>query len=101
LIEGISHITFIVKDLVLATEFFTNIFQAKEIYSSGDKHFLCQRKSYLRRIKALGIDIKPERPRVNGEGRAIYFYDFDNYLFELHTGTIEERLKRYSFEIHV
>ena len=51
---------------------------------------------YLERIKALGVEIKPERPRVSGEGRSIYFYDFDNHLFELHTGTLAERLDCYS-----
>ncbi|HBL8290221.1 TPA: VOC family protein, partial [Listeria monocytogenes] len=50
---------------------------------------------YIERIKSLGVEIKPERPRVQGEGSSIYFYDFDNHLFELHTGTLEERLKRY------
>jgi fosfomycin resistance protein FosX len=25
-----------------------------------------------------------------------YFYDYDNHLFELHTGTLEERLARYA-----
>ncbi|MDP3309636.1 MAG: FosX/FosE/FosI family fosfomycin resistance thiol transferase, partial [Polaromonas sp.] len=24
-----------------------------------------------------------------------YFYDFDNHLFELHTGTLDERLRQY------
>jgi len=33
---------------------------------------------------------------VDGEGESLYFYDFDNHLFELHTGTLEERLARYS-----
>lgn len=53
-------------------------------------------ESYVERIKASGVDIRPARSRVIGEGRSIYFYDFDNHLFELHTGTLEERLKRYS-----
>jgi hypothetical protein len=35
-----------------------------------------------------------EGPRVEGEGRSLHFYD-DNHLFELHTGTLEERLERY------
>ncbi len=30
-----------------------------------------------------------------GEGRSLYFHDHDNHLFELHTGTLEERLARY------
>ncbi len=53
-------------------------------------------ESYVSRIQAAGVEIKPARSRVEGEGRSIYFYDFDNHLFELHTGTLEERLERYS-----
>jgi hypothetical protein len=34
-------------------------------------------------------------PRVEGEGESQYFYDFDNNLFELHTGTLAQRLQRY------
>jgi len=51
---------------------------------------------YLARIKDSGAEIKPERPRVPGEGRSIYFYDFDNHLFELHAGTLAERLDCYA-----
>jgi hypothetical protein len=38
---------------------------------------------YQTRLEALGVDIKPPRPRVEGEGQSLYFYDFDNHLFEL------------------
>jgi catechol 2,3-dioxygenase-like lactoylglutathione lyase family enzyme len=51
--------------------------------------------SCLSRIKALGLDVRESRPRVEGEGRSIYFHDRDNHLFELHTGTLQERLARY------
>lgn len=131
MIEGISHITFIVKDLAKATEFFEKIFDAKEVYSSGDDTFsLSPEKFFLIhdqwiavmegealpvrsynhmafkiaeedvelyqvRIQALGLECRTPRPRVPGEGRSIYFYDFDNHLFELHTGTLEERLACY------
>ena len=50
----------------------------------------------LERVKALGLDIREGRPRVAGEGRSIYFHDHDNHLFELHTGTLSERLARYA-----
>jgi fosfomycin resistance protein FosX len=50
---------------------------------------------YRTRIEALGLEIRESRPRVEGEGRSLYFYDDDNHLFELHTGTLEERLERY------
>jgi len=129
--EGISHITFIVKDLAKASLFFKNIFDAEEVYSSGDKMFSIAKEKffliggqwlaimegeslvertynhiafkikdeefalYEERVKALGVDYRPPRTRVVGEGQSLYFYDFDNHLFELHTGTLAERLKRY------
>jgi catechol 2,3-dioxygenase-like lactoylglutathione lyase family enzyme len=51
---------------------------------------------YRERILALGLDIRESRPRVAGEGRSLYFHDRDNHLFELHTGTLAERLARYA-----
>ena len=47
------------------------------------------------RLRSLGVEVQPSRPRVDGEGQSLYFYDFDNNLFELHTGTLEQRLERY------
>lgn len=46
-------------------------------------------------ILDLGLELRPERPRVEGEGRSIYFYGPDNHLFELHSGTLHDRLSRY------
>ena len=51
--------------------------------------------SFQTRLEALGVEIRPPRSRVDGEGLSLYFYDFDNHLFELHTGTLEQRLNRY------
>ncbi|QGX99392.1 FosX/FosE/FosI family fosfomycin resistance thiol transferase [Roseovarius faecimaris] len=48
------------------------------------------------RILSLGLELRPPRPRVEGEGRSLYFYGPDNHLFELHTGTLEQRLRRYA-----
>ena len=130
MIYGISHITFIVKDLGKATKFFKEIFEAKEIYSSEDKTFSISKEKlflindlwiavmegekieksynhiafkidesdyemYLKRIENLGLEIKVGRERVIGEGNSIYFYDYDNHPFELHTGTLETRLHHY------
>lgn len=53
-------------------------------------------EEYEKRIRELGLDIGSARPRVEGEGRSLYFYDYDNHLFELHTGTLSRRLERYS-----
>lgn len=50
---------------------------------------------YRARIEKLGLELRESRPRVEGEGHSLYFYDHDNHLFELHTGTLEERLDRY------
>jgi len=132
MILGINHITFVVKDLERGKLFFEKIFNAKEIYSSGEETFSLSKEkfflindiwvvimegepllqatydhiafsvseddfdAYAERIKGIGAEIKPGRPRVDGEGRSIYFYDFDNHLFELHTGTLSERMARYA-----
>jgi fosfomycin resistance protein FosX len=47
-------------------------------------------------IVRLGLDMKPPRPRVEGEGQSLYFYTPDNHLLELHTGTLDERLQAYT-----
>lgn len=131
MIEGLSHITFIVRDLERMTAILTGVFDARELYSSGPQTFSVAREKffqigdlwiavmegeplpsrsynhvafkiadaefdgYVAKIKALALDMRPPRPRVEGEGRSIYFYDNDNHLFELHTGTLAERLDRY------
>ncbi len=130
MISGISHITFIVKDLDKASKFFKEIFEAEEIYSSEGKGFSISEErfflindlwiavmegketeksynhiafkidesdyeKYLNRIEGLGLEIRTGRKRIDGEGNSIYFYDYDNHLFELHTGTLETRLLSY------
>ncbi|GAA1805597.1 FosX/FosE/FosI family fosfomycin resistance hydrolase [Agromyces neolithicus] len=47
------------------------------------------------KITGLGLEIRPPRSRVEGEGDSIYFYDDDGHLFELHTGSLRERLAVY------
>jgi catechol 2,3-dioxygenase-like lactoylglutathione lyase family enzyme len=51
---------------------------------------------YRERIASLGLEVRESRTRVDGEGRSLYFHDRDNHLFELHTGTLGERLERYA-----
>jgi fosfomycin resistance protein FosX len=55
----------------------------------------CDYDSCLSRIRSLGLEVREDRPRIEGEGQSIYFYDYDNHMFELHTGTLEQRLARY------
>ncbi len=132
MIESISHITFVVRDVERAGYLLRKIFDAKEVYDSSRKNFsfsyekffvvggvwvalmegepLPERSynhmafkvsdtdfdEYVSRIKRLGLDIRPGRERSEGESRSVYFYDYDNHLFELHTGTLDERLECYS-----
>jgi fosfomycin resistance protein FosX len=46
-------------------------------------------------IVALGLQLREARSRIVGEGQSLYFHDYDNHLFELHTGTLETRLAAY------
>ena len=129
-IRGVSHLTFIVRDLDRTSELFRLSLGALEVYDSGDRQFSLSREKffllgdvwlafmqgeplarsyrhvafavdddeleqYESRLIEAGVEVKPPRPRVEGEGRSLYFYDFDNNLFELHTGTLNERLERY------
>jgi fosfomycin resistance protein FosX len=131
MIQGISHITFIVKDLEKMTRLLVYIFDAEEIYSSGKQTFsISQEKFFLinglwiaimqgnsllektynhvafkiaeedyelyaARVKFMDLEVKESRSRVEGEGYSLYFYDYDNHLFELHTGTLNQRLQTY------
>lgn len=131
MIEGISHVTFIVRDLERMTMFLATVFDAEEVYSSGDVTFSISREkffmiggvwvaimegeslpdktynhvafkvsdeefdAYAERVRSMGVEVRESRSRVDGEGRSLYFYDYDNHLFELHTGTLEQRLARY------
>jgi catechol 2,3-dioxygenase-like lactoylglutathione lyase family enzyme len=131
MIEGLSHITFIVKDLDRTSDFLTSIFEAKEIYASGEKKYSCSKEKYFlinglwfaimegeplsektynhvalkvseasyekygERVRALGLEVLEGRNRIIGEGKSLYFYDYDNHLFELHTGTLDQRLESY------
>ena len=47
MIDGISHLTFIVKDLECASRFLRDIFDAEEIYSSGDITFSLTKEKFF------------------------------------------------------
>lgn len=47
-------------------------------------------------MRSLGVEMREPRKSVKGEAQSLYFYDYDNHLFELHTGTLDERLRRYA-----
>ena len=61
-------------------------------FKIADAHY----DEYSARISSLGLRFGKDRPRGAGEGRSICFYDYDNHLFELHSGTLEERLQHHA-----
>ncbi|MFA5906039.1 MAG: FosX/FosE/FosI family fosfomycin resistance hydrolase [Desulfobacula sp.] len=50
---------------------------------------------YKDRLTKAGVAFREGRPRIPGEGLSLYFYDYDNHLLELHTGTLKDRLENY------
>ncbi|WP_442581503.1 FosX/FosE/FosI family fosfomycin resistance hydrolase [Mesorhizobium sp. ASY16-5R] len=134
MVEGLSHMTFVVRNLDRMSRILTEVLGAEQVYSSGGDTFSLSREkffligdlwiaimegealparsynhvafkiddsdfdAYAERIGRLGLDLRPPRPRVEGEGRSLYFYDEDNHLFELHTGTLAQRLARYALK---
>jgi fosfomycin resistance protein FosX len=131
MIQGMSHLTFVVSDLDRMTRIIVEVLGGREIYASGAKqHSLSPEKFFdvgglwiaimqgealptrtynhvafkvsqeqlakaKLAIESLGLDMRESRPRVAGEGQSLYFHDYDNHLFELHTGTLAERLAAY------
>jgi fosfomycin resistance protein FosX len=133
--NGISHLTFLVKNLDRMAIFLCDGLGAVEVYDSHNKNFSLSREkffmlggvwiaamegtppldrsyqhvafsvsegdliAYRERLERIGAEVLPPRPRVSGEGLSLYVYDFDNHLFELHTGTLDQRLARYAAEV--
>ena len=53
---------------------------------------------WLNKLTKLKVNIVPGRPRDERDKRSVYFTDPDGHLFELHTGSLEERLRFYREE---
>ena len=132
MIEGLSHLTFIVRDLERMSRLIVDVLGGREVYASGEATFSVSREKFFvaggvwiaimegeplkertynhvafkvreedldglkRKIEALGLELSSSRSRVQGEGASIYFHDWDNHLFELHTGMLDQRLARYA-----
>lgn len=47
---------------------------------------------FQEKIESLGLTIFANENDENNENRSIYFYDYDNHLFELHAGNLVERM---------
>ena len=50
----------------------------------------------LERIRSLGLKAREGQSCVAGECHSICFHGYDNHMFELHSGTLEECLRRYA-----
>ena len=47
------------------------------------------------KISFLELELATSRSRKPEEGKSIYFYDYDNHLFELHAGNLQDRMRYY------
>lgn len=130
--HGVSHLTFVVRDLERMARFLCDGLGAREVYDSAgaerslspEKFFVlggvwiaamqgeppaarsyqhvafavdaAELPAYEARLRRIGAEIRPARPRIAGEGVSLYVYDFDDHLFELHDGSLEERLAHYA-----
>lgn len=130
-VEGLSHITLICQNLEKTANMLQQLFDAKEVYSSGNKTFSLSKEKFftiagmwfaimeggpvsktynhiafkvnendmdyfLEKVQSLGLEVLPGRSRNKAEGQSLYFYDYDNHLFELHSGNLDERLQYYA-----
>ena len=129
-ITGLSHVTFVVRDLERTAKLWREGLGAAEVYDSAAKSYSLSREKFFvlggvwvaimegepgsrsyrhvafqapeeeiprleSKVRALGAEVRPPRPRVEGEGVSLYFYDYDDNLLEIHSGTLEERLDAY------
>ncbi len=119
-IKNINHLAFACEDLEKSTHLFQYIFGAKLLKTTQEEKFLkltdfwiilikgkALEKSYnhyafqidpkdlpefAEKIKSLKLTVLPGKERAVGENHSLYFYDYDNHLFELHTGDLQTTL---------
>lgn len=96
MIKGISHVTFIVKDLEKSMRFFQSVFDAKEVYSSGDQTFSLSKEKFFT-IGSLWFAIMEGQPVERSYHHVAFDVsddDFELYLNKLKQLGIETRPPR-------
>jgi catechol 2,3-dioxygenase-like lactoylglutathione lyase family enzyme len=116
-VKGLNHLAFACENLEKSSHLFQYIFGAEELKKNQDEVFLKLadfwivlikgkplEKSYNHyafqvdpkdlheleeKIRSLKLTILPGRDRAVGENNSLYFYGYDNHLFELHTGDLQ------------
>jgi catechol 2,3-dioxygenase-like lactoylglutathione lyase family enzyme len=126
--QGLSHLTYIVRDLDRMARFLCHGLGGHEVSDPNEHSFALAHEKYFvvcgvwiaamkgepprersyqhvafqvpaeelpayrERLAALGVEFRPARKRGPGESESLYFYDFDDHLFELRAATLEQRL---------
>jgi fosfomycin resistance protein FosX len=116
-VKNINHIALACEDLEKTSHLLQHIFSAELLKETRDEKFLklssfwvvlikgkALEKSYNHiafqvdaadlpefeeKLKALNLNILPGKERIKGKNTSLYFYDYDNHLFELHTGDLQ------------
>lgn len=116
-VKSINHIALACEDLNNSLHLFQYVFDAELLKSTEEEQFLklgdfCVvlikgkrlEKSYnhiafqveteelskfQEKLKNLNLVILQGKDRMMGKNNSLYFYDYDNHLFELHTGDLQ------------
>jgi catechol 2,3-dioxygenase-like lactoylglutathione lyase family enzyme len=129
-LQGLSHVTYIVRDLERMARFLCHGLGGSEVPDTNQHSFTRAHERYFmvggvwiavtkgepprersyqhlafqvrpqdlpvcrERLAALGVEFRPARRAGPGEAESLYFYDFDDHLFELRTTSLRTRLQQ-------
>lgn len=93
MIEGLSHITFIVRDLDAMEEILTTVFDAKKVYDSGNKTFSISKERFFL-VGSVWIAVM--------EGKSLSKQTYNHIAFKINSKNYDmylERIKSLKLEI--